>query len=116
MRVIKTYPVCVRVCARACRPSHLEPTTDPVEDQRAIASPVFKLFVTMINERSVTIRAASWPLAPAQNFNPSGSGCSRLRNHSRVRGLEPIGTRSNACWIEEERDAVQVAAQSEETR
>ncbi|TNN64010.1 hypothetical protein EYF80_025733 [Liparis tanakae] len=45
----------------------------------------------------------------AQNFNPSGSGCSRPRNHSRVRGLELIGTGSNACWIEEERDARPIA-------
>lgn len=48
----------------------------------------------------------SHPLVPAQNFNPSSSGCSGPWNHSTVRGLESVSTGSNACWIEEDREGL----------
>lgn len=50
----------------------------------------------------------SCPLAPAQNFDPTSSGCCEPWNDA-VRGLESIGNGSNACWIEEDKDAVQAA-------
>lgn len=109
--VLKTVHVSVRVCLWFhCQPSHLEPTTDLAEDQRTRAeirpASLLELPVTMINERSITIRPAFTTPVPAQNFNPSGSGCSGSWSRSTVRGLE---SGSNACWIEEDRDAVQVA-------
>lgn len=71
--------VCMDLRVWVCQPSHLEPTTDLVDDQRTIAEirsaslPLLELSVTMINERSVTIRPAFTPplcqlrtLTPAQ--------------------------------------------------
>lgn len=40
---------------------------------------------------------------PVQNFNPSSLGCREPWNHRAVRGLKWVGTRSNICWIEGDR-------------